>query len=81
MELATRNPTTGVTTLGKVIGPDGKPFFRVDAPHGAPSQHCFQYDTVMLVDALSLTLSLTLALTLALALTLTRSCSSARASG
>ena len=34
VELATRNPTTGVTTLGKVIGPDGKPFFRVDAPHG-----------------------------------------------
>ena len=51
VELATRNPTTGVTTLGKVIGPDGKPFFRIDAPHGAPSQHCFQYDTVMLVGA------------------------------
>ena len=51
VELATRNPTTGVTTLGKVIGPDGKPFFRVDAPHGAPSQHVFQYRTVMLVGA------------------------------
>ena len=36
VELATRNPTTGVTTLGKVIGPDGKPFFKVDAPHGLP---------------------------------------------
>ncbi len=51
VELATRNPTTGVTTLGKVIGPDGKPFFRVDAPHGAPSQHCFQYESVLLVGA------------------------------
>ena len=38
VELATRNPTTGVTTLGKVIGPDGKPFFRVDAPHGIVSR-------------------------------------------
>ena len=36
VELATRNPTTGVTTLGKVIGPDGKPFFKVDAPHDLP---------------------------------------------
>ena len=51
VELATRNPTTGVTTLGKVIGPDGKPFFRVDAPHGAPSQHVFQYKAAMLVGA------------------------------
>ena len=38
VELATRNATTGVTTLGKVIGPDGKPFFRVDAPHGIVSR-------------------------------------------
>ena len=51
VELATRNPTTGATTLGKVIGPDGKPFFRVDAPHGAPSQHVFKYDTAILVGA------------------------------
>ena len=51
VELATRNATTGVTTLGKVIGPDGKPFFRVDAPHGAPSQHVFQYRTSVLVGA------------------------------
>jgi len=51
VELATRNPTTGATQLGKVIGPDGKPFFRVDAPHGAPSQHCFQYNSVLIVGA------------------------------
>ena len=31
------NATTGEATLGKVIGPDGLPFFKVDAPHGAPS--------------------------------------------
>ena len=51
IELTTRNPTTGATTLGKVLGPDGQPFFRVDAPHGAPSQHVFQYNTCMLVGA------------------------------
>ena len=34
-----------------VVGPDGQPFFRVDAPHGAPSQHVFQYNTCMLVGA------------------------------
>ena len=38
-------------TLGKVIGPGGTPFFRVDAPHGAPSQHVFQYNTSMLIGA------------------------------
>ena len=51
VELTSRNPTTGEVTLGKVIGPDGQPFFRVDAPHGAPSQHVFQYNTSMLVGA------------------------------
>ena len=50
-ELHTRNPTTGATMLGKVLGPGGKPFFRIDAPHGAPSQHVFQYHTCMLVGA------------------------------
>jgi hypothetical protein len=51
VELTSRNPTTGEATLGKVIGPDGQPFFRVDAPHGAPSQHVFQYKCAMLVGA------------------------------
>jgi predicted ferric reductase len=51
VELTTRNPTTGEPTLGKVLGPDGRPFFRVDAPHGAPSQHVFSYHTCMLVGA------------------------------
>ncbi|KAL1514521.1 hypothetical protein AB1Y20_003619 [Prymnesium parvum] len=51
VELYTRNPTTGNVTLGKVFGPDGRPFFRVDAPHGAPSQHVFRYRTSMLVGA------------------------------
>ena len=31
--------------------PDSKPFFRVDAPHGAPSQHVFQYNTSIRVGA------------------------------
>jgi len=51
VELTSRNPTTGESTLGKVIGPDGNPFFRVDAPHGAPSQHCFQYNSSIIVGA------------------------------
>ena len=51
VELATRNATTGASTLGKVMGPDGKPFFMIDAPHGAPSQHVFAYNTSMLVGA------------------------------
>lgn len=51
VELTTRNPTTGEPTLGKVNGPDGRPFFRVDAPHGAPSQHVFNYQNCMLVGA------------------------------
>ena len=51
VELTSRNPTTGEATLGKVIGPDGRPFFRVDAPHGAPSQHVFNYKVAMLVGA------------------------------
>ena len=51
VELTSRNPTSGEVTLGKVLGPDGRPFFRVDAPHGAPSQHVFQYRTSMLVGA------------------------------
>jgi hypothetical protein len=51
VELTSRNPTTGEVTLGKVLGPDGRPFFRVDAPHGAPSQHVFQYNTSILVGA------------------------------
>ena len=51
VELTSRNPSTGEVNLGKVIGPDGRPFFRVDAPHGAPSQHVFQYETCLLVGA------------------------------
>ena len=44
VELFSRNPTTGEATLGKVIGPDGLPFFKVDAPWRAvaarlPVQH------------------------------------------
>ena len=51
VEFTSRNPTTGEITLGKHLEPGGKPFFRVDAPHGAPSQHVFQYNTSMLVGA------------------------------
>ena len=51
VELFTRNPQTGELTLGKVLGPDGRQFFRVDAPHGAPSQHVYRYRTCMLVGA------------------------------
>jgi len=51
VEFVSRNTTTGGTTLGKVMGPDGKPFFHVDAPHGAPSQHVFCYDTAIIVGA------------------------------
>ena len=34
-----------------MLGPDGKPLFKIDAPHGAPSQHVFRYQTCMLVGA------------------------------
>ena len=51
VEFRSRNTNTGGTTLGKVLGPDGKPFFHVDVPHGAPSQHVFCYDTAMIVGA------------------------------
>ena len=51
VELSTRNPTTGDLNPGKVDGPDGRPFFRVDAPHGAPSQHVFRFKTCVLVGA------------------------------
>ena len=51
IELTTRNPESGEMTLGKVFGPDGSVLFRVDAPHGAPSQHVFEYNTCVLVGA------------------------------
>jgi len=51
IQLSTRNPTTGEVTPGKTLGPDGKPFFFVDAPHGAPSQHVFNYNTSVVVGA------------------------------
>ena len=51
VEMRTRNPNTGAVSLGKVIGPNGKPFFRVDGPHGAPSQHVFCYNTALVVGA------------------------------
>ena len=51
VELVTRNPATGEVTLGRVLGPDGKKLFKIDAPHGAPSQHVFRYETCMLVGA------------------------------
>ena len=51
VEMHSRNATTGEVTPGKVIGPDGNPFFRVDAPHGAPSQHVFVYNTALIVGA------------------------------
>jgi len=51
IEFVSRNPTTGETTLGKVNGADGLPFFHVDGPHGAPSQHVFCYNSAMVVGA------------------------------
>ena len=51
VELTTRNPETGEMAVGKVFGPDGQMLFRIDAPHGAPSQHVFQYNTCVLVGA------------------------------
>jgi NAD(P)H-flavin reductase len=51
IELSSRNPTTGETTLGKVNGADGQPFFHVDGPHGAPSQHVFCYNSAIIVGA------------------------------
>eukprot|EP00316_Scyphosphaera_apsteinii_P000366 CAMPEP_0119303326 /NCGR_PEP_ID=MMETSP1333-20130426/4778_1 /TAXON_ID=418940 /ORGANISM="Scyphosphaera apsteinii, Strain RCC1455" /LENGTH=1066 /DNA_ID=CAMNT_0007305975 /DNA_START=248 /DNA_END=3448 /DNA_ORIENTATION=- len=51
IQLTTRNPTTGAITCGKTLGPDGLPFFQVDAPHGAPSQHVFSYNTAIIVGA------------------------------
>ena len=51
IEFHSRNPTTGGLAIGKVKGADGKHFFYVDGPHGAPSQHVFSYDTAMLVGA------------------------------
>ena len=51
VELLTRNPSTGKVMPGKVFGPNGKPFFMIDGPYGAPSQHVFQYNTSILVGA------------------------------
>ena len=51
VEFVSRNTTTGSVTLGKVMGADGKPFFHVDGPHGAPSQHVFCYDSAIVVGA------------------------------
>eukprot|EP00965_Chrysotila_dentata_P248705 6208494-Pleurochrysis_carterae.AAC.3 len=51
VELAKRNPFTGAPVLGKISGPDNKPFFFVDGPHGAPSQHVFNYETSVLIGA------------------------------
>ena len=51
IEFHSRNTTTGGITIGKVKGADGRQFFYVDGPHGAPSQHVFSYDTAMLVGA------------------------------
>jgi hypothetical protein len=45
------HPPFEQVTLGKVVGPNGKPLFRVDAPHGAPSQHVFRYRTCVLIGA------------------------------
>ena len=51
VEFVSRNATSGVSELGKVCGADGLPFFHVDGPHGAPSQHVFCYNTAMIVGA------------------------------
>jgi len=51
VEFVSRNTTTGSVTLGKVMGADGLPFFHVDGPHGAPSQHVFCYNSAMVVGA------------------------------
>ena len=37
VELRTRNPTTGEATLGKVMGQNGQPLLRVDAPNPNPN--------------------------------------------
>lgn len=52
LTLTTRaNSADGTPQEGKVIGPDGRPFFRVDGPHGAPSQAFLTYRQVLCVGA------------------------------
>ena len=51
VEFVSRSTTTGDVTLGKIEGADGLPFFHVDGPHGAPSQHVFCYNTAIIVGA------------------------------
>lgn len=51
IEFVSRNATTGAVELGKVLGADGLPFFHVDGPHGAPSQHVFCYNSAIVVGA------------------------------
>jgi len=36
---------------GKVLGPDGNPILRIDAPHSAPTQHVGEYNVVMVIGA------------------------------
>ena len=35
-----------------MYGPDGKLFFRIDAPHGAPAQHFLECDEAAMLVAL-----------------------------
>lgn len=42
------NDATGKRSLGKVMGPDGKPLVRVYGPHSAPTQHLTEYEEVMI---------------------------------
>lgn len=46
-----RDPSTGEVLEGRYTGVDGKPMFKVDGPHGAPAQHCFSFNTIMLIGA------------------------------
>lgn len=36
---------------GKILGPDGRPMLRVDAPHSAPTQHIGEYSVAMVIGA------------------------------
>ena len=36
---------------GRVVGPDGRPLFRVDGPHAAPTQHLTEYGVSLVVGA------------------------------
>jgi Ferric reductase NAD binding domain/Ferric reductase like transmembrane component/FAD-binding domain len=39
------------TVRGKIMGPDGRPLFRIYGPHSAPTQHLPEYDNVMVATS------------------------------